>query len=76
MIKRMTPDWAGEANMATGHFLKTVVDEMTTTEESSTEVCALCITSFRDMPLIVLSAGHEDPIPSLSVRSIKIGWKS
>jgi len=58
--------WFGEAKMATGHFSKTVVDEMTATEESSTEVRALQITSFGDMPLIVLSTGHEDPIPSLS----------
>lgn len=44
-------------------------------EESSAEVRALRITSFGNMPLIVLSAGHGDAIPTLSDAENQEVWK-
>jgi pimeloyl-ACP methyl ester carboxylesterase len=55
-----------QAVIATGNDFETTVVEMNAVEESSAEVRALKITSLGDMPLIVLSAGSLESIPSLS----------
>jgi pimeloyl-ACP methyl ester carboxylesterase len=48
------------AILATTSFFETAIAESNAIEESCADVRALRITSFGDMPLIVLSEGHED----------------
>lgn len=55
-----------QASLATTDFFKTTLAELDAQEGSCAEVRAMKITSFGNMPLIVLSAGHQDAIASLS----------
>ena len=48
---------------------------MNAQDKSYAEVRALHITSFGNMPLIVLSAGHWDPIPSISDADNNQAWE-
>lgn len=64
-----------QAILATTGYFETWMAEVGTMEESSAEVRALRITSFGNMPLIVLSAGHGDAIPTLSDAENQEVWK-
>jgi len=55
-----------QAIEATTKGIETFLAESNAIEESSAEARALRMTSFGDMPLIVLSAGHGDSIPSFT----------
>ena len=55
-----------QAITATTRYFETFLAEMNSIEESSAEVRAQKITSIGNMPLIVLSAGRQETIPSLS----------
>ncbi len=55
-----------QAITATTKSIETFLAESDAIEESSTEARALHMTGFGDMPLIVLSAGHGDSIPSFT----------
>jgi len=55
-----------QAITATSRGFETFLAELNATEESSTEARALHMTSFGDMPLIILSAGHRQAIPSFT----------
>lgn len=64
-----------QAITATTGYFKMFLAELNAVEESSAEVRALRITSFGNMPLIVLSAGHGDAIASLSDAENQQVWK-
>ena len=53
---------------------KTTLAELAAQAENCAEVRALQISSFGDMPLIVLSAGHGDAIASLSAAENQQRW--
>ena len=55
-----------KVNWATTDFFDTILAEAQSIDEILAETRALHITSFGDMPLIVLSAGKEEGIPALS----------
>jgi pimeloyl-ACP methyl ester carboxylesterase len=55
-----------QASLATTGFFKTTIAELNAQAGHCAEVRALKITGFGDMPLIVLSAGREETIASLS----------
>ena len=55
-----------QAVLATTGFFETHIDEMNAMEEILVDVRALHITSFGNMPLVVLSAGRWEPDPALS----------
>jgi pimeloyl-ACP methyl ester carboxylesterase len=55
-----------QASLATTGYFKTTLAEINAQEESCAEVRAMKITSFGNMPLIVLSAGRPETIASLS----------
>lgn len=55
-----------QAITATTKGFETLLAESNAAEESSTEARALHMTNFGDMPLIVLSAGHGQAIPSFT----------
>jgi pimeloyl-ACP methyl ester carboxylesterase len=55
-----------QATTATTGFFETLLAEMSAAEESRAKVRALRITSFGNMPLIVLSRGLWESIPQLS----------
>ena len=55
-----------QATTATSEIFETNVAELEVMEASLNEVLALRITSFGDLPLIVLSAGRKETIQSLS----------
>lgn len=55
-----------QAITATTRGFNTHIAESNAAEESSTEARALHMTSFGDLPLIVLSAGQRQSIPSLT----------
>ena len=64
-----------QAITATTGFFEMSLAEMKAIEESSAEVRALKITSFGNLPLIVLSAGRWDAIPLLSDSENQNIWK-
>lgn len=64
-----------QAITATTGIFERFLAEMNAVEESSAEVRALRITRLGDMPLIVLSAGYGDAIPSLSDAENQKIWK-
>jgi pimeloyl-ACP methyl ester carboxylesterase len=64
-----------QAIMATTEYFETSIAEINAMSESCADVRALSITSFGDMPLIVLSAGREEAIPSLSDAENQQLWK-
>jgi len=64
-----------QAIMATTENMAMGTVEMNTIEESYTEVRAAHITSFGNMPLIVLSRGYWDPISSISDADNKQAWE-
>lgn len=55
-----------QAITATTDYFETWISESLAVPDSAAEVAALHITNFGNLPLIVLSAGQWDPIPSLS----------
>ena len=55
-----------QAVMATTGGIEVWIDEVNEIEESFAEVRTLSLTSFGNMPLIVLSRGHWDAIPLIS----------
>jgi len=63
------------AILATTSFFETAIAESNAIEESCAEVRALRITSLGDMPLIVLSEGHEDTTPLFSDAENQKIWK-
>jgi len=64
-----------KAIWATTGFFKAAVGEMKAMEESTAEVRALQITSFGNLPLSVLSAGLDFPIPSISEAENQQYWE-
>ena len=64
-----------QATMATSGIFETDVAELGVMEESCAEVRALRITSFGDLPFIVLSAGREETIASLSDAENQQRWE-
>jgi len=64
-----------QATTATSGLFKTNLAELSVMEESCAEVRALRITSFGDLPLIVLSAGREETIASLSDAENQQRWE-
>jgi len=64
-----------QAVTATTGGFETFLAELNAGAESSAEVRALRITSFGDMPLIVLSAGYGDAMASLSDAENQQIWK-
>ena len=68
-----------QAITATSGIFKTTIAEFNVMEESFTEVRALRITSFGDLPLIVLSAGRFEVNPVLSDaenQQVREGWQA
>jgi pimeloyl-ACP methyl ester carboxylesterase len=64
-----------QAITATTGYFDTFLSEMNSIEESSAEVRAQEITSIRNIPLIVLSAGRQDTIASLSAAENQHLWE-
>ena len=65
-----------QATSATSGGFETNLAELSVMEESCAEVRALRITSFGDLPLIVLSAGREETIGSLSDAENQQRWEA
>lgn len=63
------------AILATTRYFETHLDELNALEGSYAEVLALHMTSFENLPLIVLSRGHWDAIPLLSDADNQRLWK-
>ena len=64
-----------QATTATSGVFETDIAELSVMEESCAEVRALRITSFGNLPLIVLSAGREETIASLSDAENQQRWE-
>jgi pimeloyl-ACP methyl ester carboxylesterase len=64
-----------QASLATSDYFKTTLAEINAQEDNCAEVRALNITSFGNMPLIVLSAGQPDPVISLSDAGNQKRWE-
>lgn len=64
-----------QATTATSEIIETNVAELEVMEASLNEVVALRITSFGDLPLIVLSAGRKETLPSLSDAENQQRWE-
>jgi len=64
-----------QAIMATTRGLETAIAEIIAGEKSFAEMRALHMASFGNMPLIVLSRGHWDVIPSLSDAENQQSWE-
>lgn len=54
------------AILATSHYFETAIAETEALEQSFAEVRAAKITSFGDLPLVVISRGMSDPLPGFS----------
>jgi len=65
-----------QAIVATTNGFETFLAEINAAEESSTEARVLHMTDFGDMPLIVLSAGHGDSIPSFTESENQQLWEN
>jgi len=63
-----------QAILATSSYFETNIEETNALEESYTEVGALHITSFGDLPLIVLRRGRWDVIPFFSDFENQRAW--
>jgi len=64
-----------QASLATSDYFKTTLAEINAQEDNCAEVRALKITSFGNMPLIVLSAGQPDTVTSLSDAGNQQRWE-
>ena len=64
-----------QAASATSGLFKTNIAELEVMEKSCAEVRALHITSFGNLPLVVLSAGQEEPISFLSDTENQQRWE-
>ena len=64
-----------QASLATSDYFKTTLAEINAQEENCAEVRALKITGFGTMPLIVLSAGQQNMITSLSDAGNQQRWE-
>jgi pimeloyl-ACP methyl ester carboxylesterase len=64
-----------QASLATSDYFKTTLAEINAQEDNCAEVRALKITSFGNMPLIVLSAGQPDTVISLSDAGNQQRWE-
>ncbi len=64
-----------QAVTATSGFFKTFLAELDAIEASSTEARALDMTSFGDMPLIVLSAGKQQTVSSFTEAENQKLWE-
>lgn len=65
-----------QALVATTKGFEIFLAELNAAEVSSTEARALHMTDFGDMPLIVLSAGHEQSIPSFTESENQQLWEN
>lgn len=63
------------AILATTGYLETAVAETKSFGKNLTEVRTASITNFGDMPLIVLSRGIWDPLPSVSETENQRAWQ-
>ncbi len=63
------------ANLATTSYFETVLAEIDAMEMRSAEVRDLQITTFKNLPLTVLSAGHGDEIASFSAAENQQFWE-
>jgi pimeloyl-ACP methyl ester carboxylesterase len=64
-----------QARLATSDYFKTTLAEINAQQDNCAEVRALKISSFGNMPLIVLSAGQPDPVISLSEAGNQKRWE-
>jgi len=65
-----------QALMATTDALATLLAELRMGEENCAEALALQINSFGNLPLIVISAGHGDPLASFSDAENQHLWEN